>query len=81
MKGKQPLYQMCHVHNYVTFNMPKEQIKLIHQGLWWWWSSGQHAYLQFRRSEFESAETTVFSVQFVFENNENKQKRGRRCPI
>ena len=46
----------------------------------WWWSSGHRARLLHRQSEFESMLTsTVFSVKFVLEKNQNKQKVG--CPV
>ena len=46
----------------------------------WWWSSGPCLLL--RRSEFESRwRLQFFSVEFVFQKNENKQKRDRGWPI
>ena len=51
----------------------------------WWWSSGQSARLLLRQSEFESRWLLQFySVKFVFEEIENKQKEagvGPFCPM
>ena len=43
----------------------------------WWWSSGQRARLLLRRFKFESR----FSVKFVCEKNENKQKEAGAAPL
>ena len=40
----------------------------------WWWSSGQHARLLLRRSEFESHWRLQFFCKIIIEKNENKQK-------
>ena len=42
----------------------------------WWRSSGQRARLQLRRSEFDYRYWLQFSVKFVLEKNENKQKEA-----
>ena len=48
-------------------------------GTWGWWSSGQPSTpIILVRIPLTP---TVFSVKFVFEKNENKQKRGRGWPI
>ena len=39
-----------------------------------WWSSGQHARLHSDGWSSNPADPNSFSVKFVFENNENKQK-------
>ena len=48
----------------------------------WWWSSGQRARILLRWSEFESRwRLQLFSVEFVFEKNENKQKEVGDVPF
>ena len=43
----------------------------------WWWSCGQCARLLLWRAEFESCwHLQFFSVNFVLEKNENKQKEA-----
>ena len=51
-------------------------------GPWWWWSSGQHARLLLRQSEFESRwSLQFFSVKFVLGKNENKQNEAQIGPF
>ena len=47
----------------------------------WWWSSGQRAWLLLRQWVRIPLASTVFSVNFVFEKNENKQKVAGVCPF
>ena len=47
----------------------------------WWWSSGQHAWLQVWQSEFKSRWILQFSVKFVVEKYENKQKQTMVFPF
>ena len=43
----------------------------------WWWSSGQHSPLLLQQSKFESYfKALSFSVKFLFDRNENKQKEA-----
>ena len=48
----------------------------------WWWSIGQRARLLFQRSEFQPQwRLQFFSVKFMFQKTENKQKWGRNWTI
>ena len=48
----------------------------------WWWSSGQNARLLLRRSELKPRwRQQFFSVSFVIEKNENKQKEAGVGPF
>ena len=43
----------------------------------WWWSSGQYSPLLLQQSKFESYfKALSFSVKFLFDRNENKQKEA-----
>ena len=65
----------CHWFELTSINTKFWLIKLWSKKILfgpWWWSSGQ---LLLWRSEFESCwSLQCFSVHFIFEKNENKQK-------